>query len=381
MPDIRPLAEYKMETSLHANFDHQFAHLAEAIFSLQQDTLPKKQAPDTTNTNTQGINPLFLMIERKTQEVEAYKEQVEQARIRIVRKSSTPPDTTCYICPTAAKVPLHKLLSEHQSFEDLPFTEVVLLDRNFYNSNIKTEGRVFIETRITTSLQKSKEIVIKPLTNNQASISWTFYPVLASLVLLLFLKMFFSKLLTEVFRSILYFHIGNKFTKDNSFLLSRFFRLLDVIFFITLPVSVIIVLNHFDILQKTGIPSPLLALYLILGLLGYRIFLFITSMATGYISDFSSEFSQIHANKILYTRTMGLILVPINALYLYSEGVARSVFLYFTAGLLFVLICGRLFRTFQVFLYNGFSMFYLFLYLCALEIIPILIVLKEIAWG
>ncbi|MDX9848290.1 MAG: DUF4271 domain-containing protein [Tenuifilaceae bacterium] len=370
-----------MENSLHINFDNQFAHQAEAIFSFQQDTLPKKQIPDTTKTNTQGINPLFLMIERKTQEVEAYKEQVEQARIRIVRKPSAPPDTTCNICPTAARVPLHTLLSKHQSFEDFPFTEAVLLDRDFYNSNIKTDGRVFIETRTTNSFKTSKEISIKPLTNNQTSISWTFYPVLASLVLLLFLKMFFSKHLTEFFRSILYFHIGNKFTKDNSFLLNRFFRLLDVIFFVTLPVSTIIALDHFDFLQNTGIPSPLIALYLILGLLGFRIFLYITSLATGYISDFNSEFSQIHANKILYTRAMGIILVPLNALYLYSEGIAQQVFLYFTAGLLIILIIGRLLRTFQVFLYNGFSVFYLFLYLCALEIIPILIVLKEIAWG
>lgn len=371
----------KMENSLHTNFDHQFAHQAEAIFSFQQDTLPKKQIPDTTKANTQGINPLFLMIERKTQEVEAYKEQVEQARVRIVRKPSAPPDTTCYICPTAAKVPLHKLLSKHQSIEDLPFTEAILLDRDFYNSNVKTDGRVFIETRSTNSFQTSKEIVIKPLTNNQTSTSWVFYPVLASLVLLLFLKMFFSKLLTEVFRSILYFHIGNKFTKDNSFLLSRFFRLLDVIFFVTLPVSAIIVLDHFGILKTTGIPSPLLALYIILGLLGYRIFLYITSIAVGYIADFSSEFSQIHASKILYSRSMGLVLVPLNALYLFSDGIAQQVFLFFTAGLLLIIIIVRLLRTFQVFLYNGFSVFYLFLYLCALEIIPILIVLKEITWG
>lgn len=357
-------------------FDSSTSPLLTDHLHIQQDTVPKQQLPDTTNAALQGINPLFIMIERKTKEVEAYKKKAEQVRIRVVHKPVAPKDTTCLICPTAEFVPLHEIIEESQNIETFSFGNVLLYDKDYFKQHVNLPDKIFIETKPNATFT-STEIVVKPIVKEQDSISWLFYPILASLVLLLFLKLFFTKQILELFRSAVFFQSSKKLTRDNPFVFTQFFRLLDIALFLSLPVFSINLLEYFDILPSINISTHHIAFWVLIGLLSFRIFRGISIKIIGWTTNRVTDFDQLNINRLIYPRIFGLVLIPLNLFYLYST---KGIFLYAALSILLLILLISLLRTVRVFLNNRFSIFYLFLYLCALEIIPVLIVFKEFIW-
>jgi hypothetical protein len=96
----------------------------------------------------------------------------------------------------------------------------------------------------------------------------------------------------------------------------------------------------------------------------------------GFISEGTREFSEIQFNLTNFYRVLGLLLFPIVALlgflpmdnpqYLAFAGISLMVFFY----LLFLLRSGK------ILLRNRVSIQYLFLYLCTLEILPLVLIGK-----
>jgi hypothetical protein len=342
--------------------------------SFQQDTIPKQKIKDTTDATLQGINPLFLIIERKTQEVEAYR---EQAKTRVERKPvPTPRDTVCYICPKSEPIPLHQLLNISSSNKPPFFPDEFIYDRYYYNEIIGTKGLVFIETQHHINQPSPSVLLNKTIPETTDIGNWVFYPIFASIVLLAFLKLFFTKQLIEVFRSTLFFHIGRKLTRDGALVIDHLYRLLDGLFIISMPVTAMLLMEKFS--PKSSMTFHLIALYVLMGIVLFRIFKFITIKLIGFISNETEALDELNLNQLLYSRFFSVVLVPVNLLALYTSSSIQIVFLYIAAVLLGLMLFFRFVRTLQVFIYKGFSMFYFILYLCALEIIPWLIVFKEI---
>lgn len=344
--------------------------------SVQQDTIPKVQPKDTTEAIPEGINPLFLMIERKSQEVEAIKEQIDQPKPTVFhRPVVTKVDTTCYICRDKEHTPLHAIVVSDGEQAPLPLIGNTLYDVEYYNEFVNLNQQVFIETKPS---QPTGKIIIKPLEQSEFSTPWLFFPMVAMLILLAFLKVFFSKEIREVFRGALFFHIGKKINRENPIVLNRFFRVLDIATLVSLPIAIVQISNLINYPDYGYIDTTKLILYILIGLTIFRAFRFFSSKIIGFVSNQALAIDLLHTNQLIYTRLLGVILIPLNLLMLYAAGNARIAFVYLTISALAIIMIYRGVRIVQVFLFNGFSMFYLFLYLCALEIIPILIIISEI---
>lgn len=342
----------------------------------QQDTIPKAQPADTTEVATEGINPLFLMIERKTQQVDSIKQQAEQPKVPAPRRVVIPKvDTTCYLCRDGSHLPLYELIKNNPQFNQLPFVDETLYDANYYNEHINLNQQVFIELKPSKHTQT---ITINQRVEPNVKSQWLFYPMVGALILLVFLKLFFTKQLNELVKSALFFHIGKKITRDNPIVLNRVFRILDFTLLISIPIAAIQAINLLGLNSSVDINNITLSLYIIAGLLGYRAFRFIAFKLMGYIANQGQAMDLLHTNQLVYTRIFGVLLIPLNLLMLYVSSSAQLIFMYLTATIAVIIFGYRLLRTIQVFLYSRFSMFYLFLYLCALEIIPVLIIIKEI---
>jgi hypothetical protein len=198
------------------------------------------------------------------------------------------------------------------------------------------------------------------------------------LILLGFLKLFILKETLELFRGSIFFRIANKILRDTSAIWTRFFLLLDFVPFIAIPISATLALNHFILLQGITQNSYLFALYVFLALLAFRVFRYITIKLIGLIANQNVEARILLSNQLIYTRIFALFLIPVNLILAYSSG-SFQIGLFYAMGVFFgIILLLRIVRTLQVFLYNGYSLFYFILYLCALEIIPILLVYKAL---
>jgi hypothetical protein len=152
---------------------------------------------------------------------------------------------------------------------------------------------------------------------------------------------------------------------------------LDLLYFFSLPYIVLFTANYFDTSILSSINPFLALLIILLAFFSLRIFRFITIKSIGYISGQWDDVNLLYFNQLLFLRIIGLINVPVLFFLAYTDGTTHKIILLIALSLLCLSLILRSLRMFQVFIKKGFSIFYFLLYLCALEIIPLLILIKE----
>ena len=97
----------------------------------------------------------------------------------------------------------------------------------------------------------------------------------------------------------------------------------------------------------------------------------------GVIFNKPQEAEEQIFNIFLFNKVLGLFLFPVIAGIAFADIAYRNLFLYSAAILLSIIFIYRLLRSFSSYITDpNFSKFYLFMYLCALEIIPLVVVIK-----
>lgn len=120
--------------------------------------------------------------------------------------------------------------------------------------------------------------------------------------------------------------------------------------------------------------------FFILG--GYALFYFLRMMTIQLLSRLFSTREVTHTyliNSLVMDEISGILLLPVSLALLVSGKEYASLVFFLSVGCLILFLLYRLIRNFMVGLSNAkFSRFYLFLYLCTVEILPILVVGKLI---
>ncbi len=204
---------------------------------------------------------------------------------------------------------------------------------------------------------------------------WVLIVLLVSLGLFAWLRLFYNRLFKPVLISLLDYRESLKLFRDHSALFDRFSFFLNLLFYVNSGLFFFFVLKHY------GIDIPVQNPFLIFVAVTVAMVLiyagrYIICRLTGFISLSQNVFSEYTHNIFIINKNIGLFLFPlvIGIPYL-PEGIVP--FLIY-GGLLLVGMgyMIRLWRAFQIFILNGFSIFYLILYLCALEFVPITVAVK-----
>ncbi|MFO8023309.1 MAG: DUF4271 domain-containing protein [Perlabentimonas sp.] len=344
-----------------------------------KDTIPSSQKPDSIEDIPEGINPLFIMLERKEKEIKTQEEQVSPTPRVVQTQKKSIADTTCYICPDAPPKPLHELVLAGE--QDLPiFYESPLYDNHYYSDNIGASGPVLIETVEQTHLNHVESIDVKPLKEHNNELDWVFWPLMLLVILAGTLKVFFLPYIVSFYRSSIFFFIAKKLKHESSSIWTRITMLLDWLFILSMPMAGVLMLEYWSPNIQLPDNSLHIYFYLIVGIIGFRLFRYITTKTIGVISKNTKEMDSLYYHQSLYPRILGMLLVPLMVLFTYTNESFKPVFFYLIIITLSAALLYRTLRTIQVFINKGISMFYLFLYLCALEIIPVLVIFKEVIW-
>jgi hypothetical protein len=341
--------------------------------SATNDTIPKKTQSEQVDT---GINPIFLLNERKNQEVEIEKQAATRQRIKATPKVIV--DTTCHICPVGNPTPLYLALENiDQAASDLPIT---LLDQAYFEATKKSESPVYIEIQ-PNKVIKGDYPIIKGIKEEGPVSDWILIPILALLLILAIIRITFSRYLLSLFQSVAHLYYSEKVYEEKSVLGQSANFFLDCLFFLVTPILAVYTITYFNPSLTIDIESYWLALYIFLGLLGVRLFRFISIKTLAFISDRWDGLNLLYFNLLLFPRILGIVTVPLVFLMAFTENKSHSIVLFFTLSLVAITLVMRSFRSLQVFVKKGFSIFYFLLYLCALEIVPLLILFKEILKG
>ena len=203
---------------------------------------------------------------------------------------------------------------------------------------------------------------------------WTFFLILIGWTVFASLQFGFSKYIVQVFQSIFNFSAAARLFREKGYSNNFGVFRLNVIFFLSLPFSI------FLIARDNGMSSP--------GSSGIELYLLVFAAVNGYFmlkiflyKILGSVFSQRETtgelvfNMMIYHNVLGLLLLPVATLHAWVPGFAPFS-LFIVAGLIAIFYLMSIVRSIYFALREGISIFYLILYLCTLEILPILLVVK-----
>lgn len=167
--------------------------------------------------------------------------------------------------------------------------------------------------------------------------------------------------------------VGMLYREDNA-LTGRASVLLLLNFLIVTPLFLWQVMGFFGALRGDLLQYGLLALLLAVI---YLIKLMITSLL-GVIFDHREAATEYNYNILLFNKTLGLLLFPVTVMLAYSRDVPPVWLIGFGLCAWGIILVYRLFRGVLIGLsVSGVSLYHIILYLCTLEILPFVVILKQ----
>ncbi len=212
----------------------------------------------------------------------------------------------------------------------------------------------------------------KPI--KSAGQDWSFFLILIGWTIFASLRFGFSKYMVQVFQSVFNFSIASRLYREqgynNNFGLFR----LNLIFYLFLPFPIYLIArdNGMSLMGFSGIEFYLMVFvvvnaYFLIKILLYKIL--------GSVFSQKDTTGELVFNMMLYHNVLGLILLPVATTH--SMVPDFGVFsLFIVPGLIALFYLMSIIRSIYFAIRIGISIFYLILYLCALEILPILLVVK-----
>lgn len=213
---------------------------------------------------------------------------------------------------------------------------------------------------------------------NQVNTDWVTILLFLVTVLLATVRVAYSKYIAHLFQSLVNYSTSFRMFRERNYtILHGAFRL-DVIFYITLTLFVYQVLGFIGkerILVQADFAffGFTLACVLVYFLIKRTIYIVI-----GSIVESVNETKEYLFNMDNFNRSLGLTLIPVTALINYYPANNPSTTVYLGLFMVAVYYLFNLQRGISILLRKPASLFYLFLYLCTLEILPLLLIYKVV---
>jgi hypothetical protein len=187
----------------------------------------------------------------------------------------------------------------------------------------------------------------------------------------------FLKYLGQIFVSLVNLRAANRLYQQSGYKTMFGAVRLDIIFHLILPLSIFQIASYFKI-DIPGYPAILLYLAILLIINGYLYTKILLFRMAGSIVMLKEQTEETVFNTRLYYKALGLVLLPIVTIHaILSE--TNFITILVMAGLIIIMYIATVIRTIYLGNRKDISFFYLILYLCTLEILPLLLVFKLIS--
>ncbi len=208
---------------------------------------------------------------------------------------------------------------------------------------------------------------------------WTFFLIIIGWVIFASLRFGFSKYVVQVFQSAFNYSASSRLYRERGYSSNFGMFRLNLIFFLFLPLPVFLIARDHGVSLAgfSGIEFYLAVLVVVNAYFMIKILLY---KILGSIFSKRETTGELIFNMMLYHNVLGLILLPIATVhYMVPEFGIASLFI--VPGLIVIFYLMSITRSIYFALREGISIFYLILYLCALEILPVLLVVKVATGG
>lgn len=206
---------------------------------------------------------------------------------------------------------------------------------------------------------------------------WFLGILILLLSIITILKLLYNKYFTDSIKSLWSYQYAYKLFKENTVLNQRLSLISNIFFILSFSLFAILCIDYFSI---SGFFKNNFLYFLIIS--GLIIVIYLIKYAVykilGFIFLETASYSEYIFNVFQFNRIIGIFLIPIIIALAYSTISYTSIIVYSGFFILFIVFIMRVVRGFQICIKVNFSIFYSFLYLCVLEILPLIVIYKLI---
>ena len=245
---------------------------------------------------------------------------------------------------------------------------------NFLTENGLTGIVAGLNQNETTALQTStaKPGSINPVPRKESNYDWLLGIFLLLVLLFVWIRVFYNKFFAALASALSSFQLSMKLFQERNILHQRVSIVLDFIYIVVFSVFLFEYIEYTGD-SRTGMSGFKLFLLLLNIVMLYTIFRGMVLRMTGALFMVRPLFSEYLHNTFVVNKSMGILLFPVIIMAQYMPYKVIPVILVtgiviFIAGLLL-----KAFRAYQIIIRRDILIFYLILYLCTLEILPLLL--------
>jgi len=239
------------------------------------------------------------------------------------------------------------------------------------NNNTAHKDKTSVNKKILSSSKKITNINNNEIFPNE----WSFTIIIVILLLFLMIRFYKQRSLKNLFMSIINYQVALKNYKENNslsikinFIITTIF-IINISFFITLSCYKF---NYFPFAAK-GI---LLFIYILIIVFLFYLIKYIFYKVLAFIFNITNQVKEFYYNTFVFNKVFGIILIPLSVILPFIR-LENVIFLHKAViVLVIIMLVWKMLYSIYVAFRLKLSILYLILYLCALEILPSLAIVK-----
>jgi len=228
--------------------------------------------------------------------------------------------------------------------------------------------------------EEKSELTKFPFTENlnrDINPDWIFYFSLGMIVVLAWIKLIYAKFIINVFSASINYQVSLRLFKDANIIQKRISVLLSVFYFLNLSVLLFLIFEYFEF-YPAGLQGFNLLFGIIGSLIGLATWRHLFSYLIAIVFNRKNLLLEALFHNFLFNKLFGLISLPFILIISYTKDIYLDISVYLCVAILMFINILRLLRAVKFVWKNVISYFYLILYLCSLEILPLLVAIKII---
>jgi hypothetical protein len=266
------------------------------------------------------------------------------------------------------------------SWDSLMFRDVPGISKH---QIVKTPKPVYFADKTMTAntlkAQNYQQFTEKPITFRHVepftSTFWFLATVFTCLILYTWLQYFFKKNIFQMMHAAFNGSVAARIFRDKNLLIERVFIFLNIFYTLTAGLFLFQILKHYGItiLDFNDVRLFMLSLGVIFGLFVIRSFF---TRSIGFLFNRSAEMKEYNYLVFLIYKILGLFLFPIVIFMAYVPDIHKDILIAIALAVIAFFSIVRFFRGIILLKEKGFLLFYIILYFCTIEILPILLVVR-----
>jgi len=205
--------------------------------------------------------------------------------------------------------------------------------------------------------------------------TWFFLYLIALLGFYAWIRVYYGDVFTQTVNATRNFQVASRMYLDNSTLKNQLDRVLYVLYFLVIAFLLYFVEIRMELFPY-GLGGMLLYLFNLALLVGIFMGRIVLLNLAGFLFNQTKVFREYLYNTFIFNKLMGLVVLSLLLFAVYTRGVVQDVLFWLTlsvVGLIFLMRLGRgMIFSFK----KDVLLFYMFLYLCALEIAPLVLLYR-----